>query len=516
MNSVQKIAFWCAGLAGLLLIGVMVVFLSAGAFSGRSGGPGAPADGVESEPPEVEEGVVAVHTIHPKCDPTFTLSVKAPALVEAYEWADLKAQVAGAVTYIRKAEGSPVTAGELLIKIAVPDLDEAVRQKESIIRQRQAEFEVAQANERIAQAAVGVATKAIDVAQAAVGEAEATRDYRGKELQRFKGLVADHATVQQIVDETERYYQAALSATAKAQADVLRAKMSLAEAQEKLQAAKADVKLKRELIAVAEKDRDHAQAVADYAKITAPFDGVVTKRTVNPGSFVQNATTANTPPLLRVERRDIVTVTMRVPDTFAPFVNNDTEAVIEISELPGQEIHGKVTRFSPTLESQTSDHTLPVQVDLYNGTEADYQAFLARERAKKEPFDDLKEGALPLVPNIKGAQSEEVHRLLPGMYGEMKLVFRHLQNVFLIPSDAVLRGGGTPSIYVVKDGRAVRLPVEIQVDDQRVARVAVIQKAPNGGTVKRPLTGSDEVIDSHQSELTDGEPVRAIPGDWNP
>ena len=515
MNTVQKIAFWGVGLAGLALIGVMVVFLSAGAFSGRSGQASAP-DGVDPEGPEVEETVVAVHTIHPKCDPTFALSTKAPALVEPYEWADLKAQVAGAVTYIRKAEGSPVTAGELLIKIAVPDLDEAVRQKEGIIRQRQAEYEVALANQRIAQAAVEVASKCIDVAQAAVGEAEATRDFRGKELQRFKGLVADHATVQQIVDETERYYQAALSGTAKAQADVLRARMSLTEAQEKLQAAKADVKLKKELIAVAEKDRDHAQAVADYAKITAPFDGVVTKRTVNPGSFVQNATTGNTAPLLRVERRDIVTVTMRVPDTFAPFVNNDTEAVIEISELPGQEIHGKVTRFSPTLESQTSDHTLPVQVDLYNGTESDYQDFLARERAKKEPFDDLKEGALPLVPNVKGAQPEEAHRLLPGMYGEMKLVFRHLQNVFLVPSDAVLREGGTPYIYVVKDGKAVRQPVEIQVDDQRVARVAVIQKAPNGGTVKRALTGSEEVVYSNQSELTDGEPVRTIPGDWNP
>jgi hypothetical protein len=220
-------------------------------------------------------------------------------------------------------------------------------------------------------------------------------------------------------------------------------------------------------------------------------------------------------PLLRVERRDIVTVTMRVPDTFASLVTNDTEAIIEMSEFPGLLIHGKVTRFSPSLEREANDHTLPVQVDLYNGTEEEYQKFLVKEKARKVPFDDLKEGPLPIVPTITGAKTEVARRLYPGMYGEMKLVFRELSHVFLIPSDAIIRPGGTPYIYLVKDGKAVLVPVEVQVDDQHLTKVAIISKTKTG-TIKRNLTGEEQIAYSNQGELTDGEAVKTIPQDWMP
>jgi multidrug efflux pump subunit AcrA (membrane-fusion protein) len=515
MRDLHKKAFWGAGLVSALLIGVTVLAVIAGMFS-RTQQRADAAGGSASEPPaRFEGGAVPVHTIRPKYDPSFSLSVKAPAQVAAYEWADLEAQVAGKVEYIRKAEGSPVTAGELLIQIAVPDLDEEVKQRESIVQQRKAELKLAEEMEKIAAAAVVVAAKNIEVANAGIKVADAVQDYRGKEYKRLRGLVAEKAATLQVVEEHERYYQAAVADTVRAQADVEKAKASWQEAQAKLAAAKADVQLKKELIEVARKERDRVQAVVDYAKITAPFDGVVIHRNVNRGSFVQNATTAHTEPLLRVERRDIVTVLMKVPDTFAPFVDTNTEAVLEMSELPGQEIHGKVTRFRPTLDSKTNDHTLLVYVDLYNGTETDYQHFLAKEKAKQVPFDDLKDGPLPLVPKVTGPSAGAPPRLYPGMYGEMKLVFRHLPHVYLLPSDAVVRPGGTPYIYVVKDGKAKLVPVEVQVDDQKLAKVAVISKTANG-IVKRELTGDEEVIYSNQSELTDGDAVKPIPQDWMP
>src|SRR5262249_16373281 len=146
-----------------------------------------------------------------------------------------------------------------------------------------------------------------------VDAALAIEDYRAKMFRRVQGLVSDKAATRQVVEEQELDYRAAVADVGKARAAVSKAKADLLETQAKLEQAKADVQLKRELIAVAQKDRDWAQAMANYAKITAPFDGVVTRRNVNRGSFVQNATTAHTEPLLRVERSDIVTVTMKVP-----------------------------------------------------------------------------------------------------------------------------------------------------------------------------------------------------------
>jgi multidrug efflux pump subunit AcrA (membrane-fusion protein) len=499
-------------ISGLTAASVSALFIAA---CSRAGQDPSVNNGTQTQEHSSEIQSVPVKVIRARCDPSFALSVKAPAQVQTYEAADLESQVAGRVEYIRKAEGSLVQAGEVLIKIAVPDLDADVLQKVSVIRQREAELALAEANQRTAQAALDVASKNIDVAKSEVQMAEATEDYRSKEFRRFKNLVAEHAANEQLADEQERYYRAAVADTTRARANVLKVSSNLEEAQAKLDAAKTDVKLKAALIEVARKDRDHAQVLADYAKILAPFEGVITRRNVDPGSFVQNATSAHTQPLLRIERQDLVTVTMKVPDTFAPYVGSDTEAVIEMSELPGQQIHGKVTRFSPTLESAARDHTLPVQVDLFNGTEADYQKFLVNEKSKKNPFDDLKEGPLPIRPEITGTGVNQSRQLYPGMYGEMKLIFRKLANAYLLPSDAIVRQGGGSFLYLLRNGKAVLVPVEVQVDDQRLAKVVVLEKS-TGGSVKRDLTGDEEVIYSNQSELTDGQPVKAISQDWSP
>ncbi len=503
-----------AGLLGTLLVGAAALV---GMSCTPTGDPKEDKAGPESgaSAAEAAHEPAAVRTIRPRYDPSFTLSTRAPAQVIPYDWADLEAEVGGVVEYIRKAEGSPITAGEVLVRIAVPDLEQELREKEGVIRQRQAELGLAQANERIAGTAITVATKNLLVAQAAVDAAQATEDYRGRVFRRFRGLVEDRAATQQIVDENRLNYEAAVADTRRARADLEKARADLERAQAKFDAAKADVKLKAEMIDVARQDRDRAQALVNYAKITAPFDGVVTRRYVNRGSFVQNATAGHAGPLLRVERRDIVTVQMRVPDTFAPYVTSGTEAVIEMSELPGQQIHGRVSRFSPTLESAAKDKTLLVDVDLFNGTDAEYQQFLAREKAKKTPFDDLKEGPLPLAPRVTGKAGGDFQRLYPGMYGEMELIFRHLPNVYLVPSDAIVRMGGTPYLYLVRNGKAAVVPVEVQMDDQHLARVAIVGKAA-GGVARRGLTGDDVVIYSNQSELTDGEPVKSIPEDWAP
>jgi multidrug efflux pump subunit AcrA (membrane-fusion protein) len=339
------------------------------------------------------------------------------------------------------------------------------------------------------------------------------KDFRGTELNRFKGLVADRAATPQLVDERELWSRSSAADVLRSKAAVEKAKADLQEAQAKLEAAQADIQLKRELIEVARKDRVRAQALADYARITAPFDGVISRRYVNRGSFVQNATSGHTEPLLRVERRDVVTILMKVPDTFAPLVSNDTDAIIEMSELPGQSIHARVTRFSPTLESRTNDHNMLVEVDLFNGSDQEYEQFLTREKASDNA--DLKDGPLPVLPRITGKNSAERHPLLPGMYGQMTLVFRKLPNTFLVPSDAIVREGGTPYIYLVKEGKVHKTPVEVQVDDQKLAKVAIISKT-SGGTVKRDLCGDERVVYSNLSELTDGQAVNPISIDWAP
>jgi len=443
-------------------------------------------------------------------------SVQEPATVTAYYVAELDAQVAGQLEFIRKAEGSPVVTRELLAKIAVPDLDQEVALKEAVITQRQEELEVAKKNVETAEKGMQVAENNIEVQKAGEELAKSMENFRGKLFRRLKRAFSGpvQGVTPDTIEEAELQHLAAIADVNRARNDVIKAKSALAETQAKVGAANADVKLKQALIRVAEKDAEKAKAAAAYSEIRSSFSGKVKRRHVDPGSFLRIGDQ-----VLTVERTDIITVAMKVPDTFAPYVTEDTDAFIEMSELPGQAIQAKVTRKVPSLETKSNDHTMLVLVDLFNGTQKEYDDFVAREAVKKpprKPYDDLKEGPLPLFPKITGENvANQPHSLLPGMYGKMRLVFHKLPNVFLIPSDAIDRSGGSPSIYFVKDGKAHRAEVEVEVDDQKLARVRIVERT---GTpeVKRALTGQEEIIYSNLSELTDGEPVKTIPIDWMP
>jgi multidrug efflux pump subunit AcrA (membrane-fusion protein) len=461
-----------------------------------------------------EPGALSVRTIFPKCDPSFAFSVQEPATVTAYYVAELDAQVAGQLEFIQKAEGAPAKAGELLAKIAVPELEQEIALKDAVIKQRQEELEVARKNVEIARKGVEVAENNIEVQKAVEEVAKSMEIFRGKLFRRMKKAFSGSVkgAIEDTVEEAEQQHLAAQFDVTRARNDVIKAKSSLAEAQAKVSAAEADIKLKQSLIGVAEKDRDKAKAMAAYADVRSLFNGKVKRRHVDPGSFLRIGE-----PVLTVERTDIITVAMKVPDTFAPYVTEDTDAFIEMSELPGQAIQAKVTRKVPSLETKSNDHTMLVLVDLFNGTQKEYDDFVAREEVKKpprKPYDDLKEGPLPLFPKITGENvANQPHSLLPGMYGKMRLVFHKLPNVFLIPSDAIDRSGGSPSIYFVKDGKAHRAEVEVEVDDQKLARVRIVDRTATG-EVKKALTGKEEIIYSNLNEISDGEPVNTIPTDW--
>jgi multidrug resistance efflux pump len=521
MTHLHKNKRWLTGLAAAVLLpGVAIPVLL---LSGQQRSQPTIASKVTAvEPVKREEpddpdppGIVTVKTVRPKRGPSLEVTVEQPAYVEAYYRAELHARVAGPVKYIEKANGDPVASGERLVEIDVPDLVQDVAQKQSVVEQRKCDLQVAEAMVRCAQAATTAAEKSVQQSESRVAAAEEEQEFRRKEYNRFKQLATgtSPAVTPDIVDERLKWYNVAKANKITAEIAVLKAKADLEEAKQKIEGALADVNLKKSLIRVAEEDRNRAQAMLDLATIRAPFDGVVARRNVDPGSFVHNAATANrAEPLLTVERTDIVTVYMKVPDKYAPYVSKDTEAVIEMTDLPGELIRGKVTRFIPSLQTPEHDRTMRVEVDLYNGSQEEYQKFLEREKATGQA--DLKGRVLPILPAMmsseEGAPSQ---KLLPGMYGKMRLVLRKFQDVHLLPSQAVVRHGGTPYIYQVIDGVAHRVPVLVEMDDGKLARLRTLS-TEGDKQIRHKLTGQEEIVTSNQGELSDGQAVEASHVDW--
>ena len=93
------------------------------------------------------------------------------------------------------------------------------------------------------------------------------------------------------------------------------------------------------------------------------------------------------------------------------------------------------------------------------------------------------------------------------------MVLNKFENASLLPSGAVFRQGGVPYIFLVKDGKAVRTPVDVQFDDGKEVKLRVVERR-DGSEDRRELRPDDEVVNSNQGELRDGQAVRPSPENW--
>jgi multidrug efflux pump subunit AcrA (membrane-fusion protein) len=346
-----------------------------------------------------------------------------------------------------------------------------------------------------------------------VGAVTATSDFRKRKFERLKELAAKGTVVGSVVEEEELEYLASTAAVASAKANVERARADFAESESKVEAASADIELKNAQIEVARKELDRAKAVEDYARVRAPFDGVVVRRTVDPGSFVQNATTGASDALISVAKVDLVTMSAKFPDSVAPFVTSDTPALVTVDDLPDVSIPVRVTRFAPSV--QNADNTMRVEVDLFNGSEAEYAQLLAAlkradgPRPTKGPGDDVPVRAFP--PG--GAQ-----RLIPGMTGNLTLTVGGFGESFVLPSTAIYSRGGASYLLLVEGGTTREVPVRVQLTDGKTVRVALVTKKRDatGKTrdVLTDLTGKEQVIAARQAEFGTAARVKVAASEW--
>ena len=122
------------------------------------------------------------------------------------------------------------------------------------------------------------------------------------------------------------------------------------------------------------------QDLADqaYEIITAPFDGIVTARYIDPGHLVPANTTPGTPgsgAIISVSRMAPLRVFVYVPQNVAPFIKNGDAATITAIGYTGQKFTGTITRHPEALAADT--RTMLVEVDLPNENEVLYPGMYA-------------------------------------------------------------------------------------------------------------------------------------------
>ncbi|HVH87313.1 MAG TPA: efflux RND transporter periplasmic adaptor subunit, partial [Terriglobales bacterium] len=283
-----------AALVGLCLVVAAAVVMRSRAGSGVN---------ARSRHPEVERArYVAVARAKRE---TIANSLSIAGQFLPYQNVDLHAKVAGYIRQINVDIGDRVHRGQVLAVLEIPEL--------------------------VAQ---------VDEAQAAIGQAaEEVQSARGDVLRREADHVALHANAVRLVNAaTDRpgliAQQELDDATAKdraSQAQVDAAKSALAAAEQQL--------------AVAKASQQHYSALNDYAKITAPYDGVVTWRFSDTGALVQAGTsTSSGLPIVTLAQINVLRLRIPAPESLASKVRIGDSADVRV-QATGEHFTGKVTRF---------------------------------------------------------------------------------------------------------------------------------------------------------------------------
>src|SRR6266404_4584172 len=297
--------FFLAASAGLALLGIA---------SGCNRQPAASPD--QAAAPETPE----VKIVRPQKKDVRRAIERPGYNIEAYERTPLYAKIPGYILKWNCDIGDSVHKNDVLAELYIPEMEVEVKQKEASIRQALSE---------------------IKQAESAVLRWQAELKHAESQYQRLARAGRDGVLDKEQVDETRLGFEAAQAAVAKAQADVDVAKARLE---------------------VAQADRDHVQTLLQYTKVRAPFDGVVTRRSLNTGDFVQPASASKGESLFVVEKVDPVRVFVNVQELEAVWVRDGDTALIRPQSLQGQLFKGKVTRTSGALNPQ--NRTLRTEIDL--------------------------------------------------------------------------------------------------------------------------------------------------------
>jgi RND family efflux transporter MFP subunit len=361
-----------------------------------------------------QPSVPAIHVTRTDLSGTITLTGE----FIPYQEVDVMAKVAGYIRSINVDIGDRVHQGQVLATLEIPEMEDDLSRATAAIEQSTSE-----------------AARAEDE----VHRAESTHEMAHLSLtrienvaQREKGLVP-----QQEVDQVR-------SRDLESEAQVAAAKSNLAAA--------------RDRIRVVRSDEARLKTMRNYQTITAPFDGVITKRFANNGAMIQAGTASQSQamPVVRVSQNNLLRLILPVPESSVAEVSIGRTVTVRVAAL-GRTFSGRVARFTDQL--QLSTRTMDTEVDVPN-------------------------------PSLT---------LIPGMYAEVDLEVQEHKGALVVPPDAIDGSGVAARVFAITPENAIHIvPVKTGIETAR--QVEILQGVSEG----------DMLVAGRRGGLKEGDRVKPI------
>lgn len=285
--------------------------------------------------------------------------------------------------------GDRVKAGQLLAEIDTPELDQQIRQAQATILQSRSALKEVQAE--------------LDLSKANLNLARLT-------VERWRRLAKGGVVARQEADQKEADF-------AVNEAQVARAQASIGTSEETVRANEANLHRLEETKA--------------FARITAPFDGVITSRNVDIGTLVNSGNAGPARELFHIAQIQVLRIFVNVPQTNVASMRPGEAAELRVQELPGQVFSARVTRIANALD--------------------------AASRAMLTVLE---------VPNPRGV-------LMPGMYAQVRFSTGRAEAAVIVPGDVLMLGRQGPRVAVVAPDHRIHLR-QIRIGQDMGSEIEVV------------------------------------------
>jgi RND family efflux transporter MFP subunit len=337
------------------------------------------------------------------CSEEWPDAYEATGTVRARTASVISSKVMAYVRQVAVQVGDRVKDGQELVTLDAQDLD---------------------ANVRRAEAAEAEVRSAFPEADNNVAGAKANLDLAQSTFKRMEELNSKKSISSQEFDEASARLKSAQAAYAMARAKRTQIDSKLAQVEQEIRA---------------------ARIMRDYTRIAAPFSGVVTAKSVEPGNLA-----APGAPLLTIEREGAYRLEASVDESKLPFVRTGQTVEVALEALD-RHLTARVSEIVPAVDAASRAYT--VKIDL------------------------------PSLPNVRS-----------GMFGRAWFPMG-ARKVVAIPAVAMVERGQLQSVFVIDDGVA------------RNRLVTTGRRRAKAVEVLSGLTEGEKVVSPIPSGLADGSRV---------
>ncbi len=351
-----------------------------------------------------------------RCDLTGAITLTGEFV--PFQEVEVMAKVAGYIRAIHVDIGDRVRRGQVLATLEVPEMENEMTHARAAIDQANAE-----------------ATRAED------------------ELRRSESA---HEMAHLSLSRLESVQKQEPGLVPRQEVDEVRSRDLQAEAQ--VSGAKSNVAAARERIHILQADAERLKTMRNYETISAPFDGVVTKRYANTGTMIQAGTASDSQamPVVRLSQNNLLRLILPVPESSVSQVEIGRVVSVRVPSL-NRTFSGRVARFTDRL--QLSTRTMDTEVDVPN-------------------------------PGLT---------LIPGMYAEVDLALAQHKDVLAAPPDAIEGTGTSAKVFKIDSQNVIHIvPIQVGLE---TARQVEIKEGVNEG---------DLLVAGRRTGLKEGDRVKSV------